>query len=272
MAGFKAQDFPCEGIPQQLEATTPADWLRITHAVGMNFSATEAALEELGNMFRYQGMDPIRILKRFAEIGRAAGRNWAKDAVFLISLHICRGTKVAKILKSVPEEAVPEITDVTNIYHIKDSKPVGDDITLARLALCFPLFTLRQLSNFRDQLTVQHHTMTDISPGYPIELMHPAFASLIWTSEEQVYNDLLDAHRLYLVELTRVINPEMRTKRVREIVDSFNQPLQAGVNSTFIDQNHRKISLVKLGVMNNRGVLIPEVTRAAEMFRRRLAE
>lgn len=229
-------------------------------------------LEELGKLFQYQGMDPIRILKRFASLGK--GRNWMKDAVFLISLHICRGTKIEKIAKSVLPEAKKEIDDLASIYQITESKPEPEDITLARLALCFPLFTCRQLANFEEQLTVKPHQMHDISPDYPVAMMHPAFASLICSpgGREQDVTDLMDAHRLYLVELTKVINPSMRSKPISEIVKSFEQPLQAGYSSTFTSPANRRASLEKLELVSKEGTLAKAVVDAAHVYRQKTGQ
>nr|BDX23333.1 nucleocapsid protein [Dabieshan tick virus]BDX23338.1 nucleocapsid protein [Dabieshan tick virus] len=260
------------GIPHIGEDPSPAEWARISHHMGMNLISDVAAMAELARLFRFQGMDPARIIQRVHALGTEAGRIWTKDVAFLISLHICRGTKVVKILKSVSQDVEPVIRELQRVYQITDAKPRGDDITLARLALCFPLLTLRQLEHFQDQMTVRHHTMQALSPGYPLALMHPAFASLVSNAmpNEQDTQDMLDAHRLYLVELTKVINPGLRTKPIREIADSFEQPLMAGYGSTFTDEANRKQSLKKLGVVTPAGELIQEVRNAAAVFRQLL--
>lgn len=90
------------GLPVPAAEPTPAEGARISHELGMSLEAPRAVLDELAEMFRFQGMDPARIIKRFAELG--AGRAWLKDVVYLISLHICRGTKISKIKKSVSPE------------------------------------------------------------------------------------------------------------------------------------------------------------------------
>lgn len=224
-----AQEVVFTGFPAVPEEPTPAEWARISHEMGMNCEATESVIKELAEMFRFRGMDPAAIIKKFAKIGKEAHRNWLKDAVYLIILHVCRGTKFSKIKKSVSPEAAAEIETLVTTYHLKEGKPVGDEITLARIALCFPLLTLRQVGLFKEHLTVKLHHMQELSPGYPVHMMHSAFASLICDQlGPEAVADLLDAHRLYLLELTKVINPPMRTKPVAEIAESFEQPLQAG--------------------------------------------
>ncbi|AJG39335.1 nucleocapsid protein [Yongjia Tick Virus 1] len=257
------------GLPSLPDVPTAADWSRVSFEMGMTGAPEVEAITELSEMFKYQGMDPAVIIKKFATLGKEAHRNWLNDAGFLIVLHICRGTQVTKIKKTVTPETATEIETLVATYKIKDKKPVGDDITLARIALCFPLLTLRQLSNFQDHLTVKHHHMEELSAGYPIQLMHSAFASLITTTagRQQDTQDLLDAHRLYLVELTKVINVGMKGKTVAEIAESFEQPLQAGFNSTFVSQSHRAASLRKLGVVDGNGSPIAAVRAAAQVYR-----
>nr|WFD55809.1 MAG: nucleocapsid protein [Okutama tick virus]WFD55813.1 MAG: nucleocapsid protein [Okutama tick virus]WFD55815.1 MAG: nucleocapsid protein [Okutama tick virus]WFD55817.1 MAG: nucleocapsid protein [Okutama tick virus]WFD55819.1 MAG: nucleocapsid protein [Okutama tick virus] len=260
------------GLPVVPDEPTAADWATISHEMGLKCDPNLAAIEELSEMFKYQGMDPAVIIRKFAKLGTLAKRTWLNDAAYLIVLHICRGTQVTKIKKTVTQETAAELETLVNTYQIKEKKPKGDDITLARIALCFPLMTLRQLTHFQEHLTVKHHQMTQISPGYPLQLMHASFASLIpsHAGKQQDALDFLDAHRLFLVELTKVINPDMRGKTVAEIAESFEQPLQAGFGSTFVSHENRVASLRKLGLVTADDSPIDEVRRAAVVYRTRL--
>lgn len=262
-----------QGLPVPVEEPTAAEWARLSREMGFNLEAAQSVFDELANMLKFRGMDPAQIIQRLYELGTAGQRpNWLKDVTYMIAMHICRGTKISKIKKSVSDETKNFIEQLERIYQLKETRPQGDDITLARIALSFPLLTLRLLPKFEEQLTVKHHHMTAISPNYPMALMHPAFASLVTAvpGRAQDTHDMLDAHRLYLVELTKVINPEMKLKTVREIAESFEQPLQAGFTSTFTDADTRRQSLTKLEVVDDRGRPVQAVVAAANKYRQLL--
>nr|AYK02327.1 nucleoprotein [Ponticelli III virus]AYK02331.1 nucleoprotein [Ponticelli II virus] len=219
---------------------------------------------ELVREFAYQGYDAARVIELVKSKG---GDNWKSDVKTMIIIALTRGNKPSKILSKMSPEAGRKFRELVVRYGLKGGNPGRDDLTLARVASAFAAWTVQAIKVVEQYLPVTGTAMDDLSPAYPRPMMHPCFAGLIDnTLPEETYKAILRAHSLFLDQFSRTINPQMRGKPKSEVAKSFEQPLQAAVNSRFLNSESKRKILRSTGVIDSNLKPAPAVEQAAKKF------
>lgn len=231
------------------------------------WSATE--VDDLVDMYAYQGFDPVVIQQEIVKKAKAGKRDWKKDVRNMIILNVTRGNKLDKMYNKMTDKARTALQDLRKCYDLKDSKPGAKDITLARVANVHGASTCALLPMVKDSLPVTPAHMNAISPGYPVHMMHTSFGGLI-NPDAVGANEIIDAHRLYLLEFSKVIN-RAAGKSAKEIAETFRAPLQSAINSQFLDGAQKIQILSKFGIYNANMKLAEPIQKAAEAYRKLIA-
>ncbi|AEB70980.1 nucleocapsid [Ixcanal virus] len=217
------------------------------------------------NEFAYQGFDAKRVLELLQQRG---GSSWQEDARKMIVLALTRGNKIEKMVLKMSEEGKKTVLALKKKYQLKSGNPGRDDLTLSRVAAALAGWTCQALPHVENFLPVTGEAMDALSPGFPRCLMHPSFAGLVDTTLPPDTQDaILAAHSLFLVQFSKVINPNLRGKPKGEVVASFKQPMLAAVNGGFIGPDKRRRMLQSLGVVDVNGVPSEAIKVAANKFR-----
>ncbi|AWW17497.1 nucleocapsid protein [Kaisodi virus] len=222
-----------------------------------------AEVDQLVELYAYQGFDPAVIQREI--IRRAGVRDWKKDVRNMIILNVTRGNKLDKMASKMSDEAKAALQELRKVYDLKDSRPGAKDITLARVANVHGASTCAMLHLVADVLPVTRAHMDTISKGYPVYMMHTSFGGLI-NMNGLGAQEIVDAHKLYLVEFSKVIN-RSGGKSTKEIVESFKAPLQSAISSQFLTGQQKTAILTKLGAYDANNKLAEGVTAAARAFR-----
>ncbi|AEL29655.1 nucleocapsid [Nile warbler virus] len=251
--------------------TTEVDWVRFA----IDLSDAQWDDEEITafiNLFQYQGFDATVVLRRIHELAQRAGldRNqMIRDIRALIVLHLTRGNKLSSIEKRLSEAGKKEFALLKARYHLVDKAKEAADLTLSRIAIANAGLTCRLLPQVVTHTAVTRSRMESLSPEYPVQMMHNAFAGLIdETLPEESIKDLVDAHRLYLLEFSRTINVKHRGMEAREILDANDSALQAGLASSFLTPPQKRAYLKAFKLVDENGRVPRAVTQAALALRK----
>ncbi|AII79355.1 nucleoprotein [Khasan virus] len=220
----------------------------------------------LVELYAYQGFDPTVIQQEIVRKATLGKRDWKADVRNMIILNVTRGNKLDKMAAKMTDKAKDALKDLRRIYELKDSKPGAKDITLARVANVHGASTCSMLRLVPESLPVPHSHMNTLSQGYPVSMMHTSFGGLINPNAPGA-QDVTDAHKLYLVEFSRVIN-RAGGKSVGEIVESFRTPLASAIGSQFLKDPQKNAILKNLGIYDENMHISEKVVAAAETFRR----
>ncbi|KAL1484977.1 hypothetical protein MTO96_032262 [Rhipicephalus appendiculatus] len=108
--------------------------------------------------------------------------------------------------------------------------------------------------------------MQKMVPAYPAAMMTTAFAALIPQGEAYTAT-IRDAHYLYIAELMKLVDLQMRPKPNWEVVDNFEGCASALEKSFPATKGERVRCMQKWNILVD-GVCCEAVTNAAELFRR----
>ncbi|API68887.1 nucleocapsid protein [Joa virus] len=216
------------------------------------------------NEFAYEGFSAQRIIQLVQERGP---QTWQTDVKMMIVLALTRGNKPAKMIEKMSAEGKKKATRLITMYNLKSGNPGRDDLTLSRVASAFAGWTCQALAVLHPYLPVTGASMDSISPGYPRAMMHPSFAGLIDNSIPEAFlQTVVDAHALYLLQFSRVINKNMRGQPKSVVVSSFLQPMNAAIVSGFISHDKRRKMLMAFGIVDQNGKPTQAVETAAKAF------
>ncbi|API68875.1 nucleocapsid protein [Ambe virus] len=230
-----------------------------------NAGVSPAEIQDWVREFAYQGFDAHRIIELLRTLG---GDAWQADARRMIVLGLTRGNKLEKMVMRMSDKGKQATADLVRKYKLKSGNPSRDELTLSRVAAALAGWTCQALVAVQEHLPITGSYMDSVSPGYPRQMMHPSFAGLVDPTIPQTHLDtVLEAHSLYLVHFSRMINPELRGRPRSEVVATFRQPMLAAVNSNFITPEQRRKFLVSFGIVNSNGVPSAQVTAAANVFK-----
>ncbi|AIU95030.1 nucleoprotein [Silverwater virus] len=221
----------------------------------------------LVDLYAYQGFDPAVIQAEIVKRATAKNRDWKKDVRNMIILNVTRGNKLDKMMSKMTEEARKEVQTLRSVYNLKDTKPGAKDITLARVANVHGASTCSLLQLVAENLPVPLSFMNSLSPNYPVAMMHTSFGGLINDGLNDA-QDIIDAHKLYLIEFSKVIN-RAGGKSVHDIEESFRIPLASAIASQFMRDEQKNAILTKLGIVGVNLTAAPGVKAAAQVYRQR---
>ncbi|AFH08734.1 nucleocapsid [Grand Arbaud virus] len=249
---------------------TDIDWVRFALEAA-SASWSEEEIRDFINLFQYQGFDATVILRRLTELSERAGQDKAKlhrDLRGLIVLHLTRGNKLASIEKRLSDEGKKEFAALRARYQLVDKAKEAEDLTLSRIAIANAGLTCRLLPQVTTHTAVTLSRMQSLSPEYPVHMMHNAFAGLIdETMPESTIRDLVDAHRLYLLEFSRTINIKHRGMEPKAILDANDAALQAGLASSFLPPAKKREYLIMFRLVTTNAEATRPVQAAAAVLR-----
>ncbi|AHK60935.1 nucleocapsid protein [Gabek Forest virus] len=212
--------------------------------------------------FEYQGFDPRIVVKLVSEV-----EGWQTDVKKMIILALTRGNKPEKMVTKMSAKGREEVAKLVKKYKLKSGNPGRNDLTLSRVAAAFASWTCNAIYHVQYYLPVTGNHMDAISKNYPRPMMHPSFAGLIDPAmrDRQI---LIEAHSLFLIEFAQKINVNLRGKSKAEICLSFDQPLNAAINSNFLTSAQKLKALTALGIIDDHQKPSKDVVNAADAFRR----
>ncbi|AGA82739.1 nucleoprotein [Medjerda Valley virus] len=219
---------------------------------------------EIVKEFAYQGYDAARVIELVKEKG---GDKWKEDVKTLIVIALTRGNKPTKIMEKMSTSGKIKFRALVAKYGLKSGNPGRDDLTLARIASAFAAWTIQAIKVVESYLPVTGAAMDELSAGYPRPMMHPCFGGLIDnTLPEETVTALVKAHSLFLDAFSRTINPSLRSRTKAEVAKSFEQPLNAAINSRFLSSDAKRKILKSAGVIDTNLKPAPAVEQAAKKF------
>ncbi|ABD38733.1 nucleocapsid [Rift Valley fever virus] len=222
-------------------------------------------IEQWVREFAYQGFDARRVIELLKQYG---GADWEKDAKKMIVLALTRGNKPRRMMMKMSKEGKATVEALINKYKLKEGNPSRDELTLSRVAAALAGWTCQALVVLSEWLPVTGTTMDGLSPAYPRHMMHPSFAGMVDPSLPGDYlRAILDAHSLYLLQFSRVINPNLRGRTKEEVAATFTQPMNAAVNSNFISHEKRREFLKAFGLVDSNGKPSAAVMAAAQAYK-----
>ncbi|AEL29650.1 nucleocapsid [Sandfly fever Naples virus] len=237
--------------------------------IAVNFaseSIDESTISAWVSDFAYQGFDAKRVIALIKERG---GENWKEDVKKMIVLSLTRGNKPAKMILKMSDKGKKEVNDLITRYKLKSGNPSRDDLTLSRVAAAFAGWTCQAAEYVQEYLPVTGRAMDAFSADFPRALMHPSFAGLIDQElPSSAMTDIVHAHCLFMIQFSKTINPTIRSASKDEIVASFDRPMQAAINSTFLTSAQRRAMLKTLGVINDNLKVSTAVSSAAKAFKK----
>nr|AFN73045.1 nonstructural protein [Manawa virus] len=247
----------------------PQDWVKYIEEIEGSPIAPDEVQAWIAE-FQYQGFDPMTIIKTIWERGTQAGKNKAeiiKDVQAMIILHLTRGNKVEKMKKKMSQAGAAATQRLITVYNLKEKATASTDLTLSRVAIVNAGLTCTILPLVKDHMAVTASEMNRDSEGYPVNMMHGSFASMIDPSlPQETIQIILDAHKLFLVRFSQKINPAAKGKSVKEIVDDNKQALTAALTSTFMPDDVKLNHLVKWNIVDKHAIVKEHVVRAAKKF------
>ncbi|GAB0087026.1 hypothetical protein DMENIID0001_012810 [Sergentomyia squamirostris] len=220
---------------------------KISQLIGA-FSAED--IDAVAKEFAYVGFEPTVIIKKIVR-GRSASE-CQEDILSMIVIAVTRGNNHAKIKKNASVNVLAKINRLIDFYKIKDGRPERQDtVTFARIALAFGDTTLKLLPHLGQYLPVQPRRMLKYTDGYPVQMMHSAFAGYI-TSQIGENNKklLVSAFCLYMLEFSRTIAPADKKNRTRRmIIAEFMPAVEASITSEFVPHEKRLATLLEFGIV-----------------------
>ncbi|AKF42394.1 N protein [Capira virus] len=229
-------------------------------------SIDESTIAAWVSDFAYQGFDAKQVI---ILIKKRGGENWKEDVKKMIVLSLTRGNKPSKMVNKMSDEGKKVVNELISKYKLKTGNPARDDLTLSRIAAAFAGWTCQAAEYVQDYLPVTGRAMDALSDKYPRALMHPSFAGLIDpTLPDDAVKDIVHAHCLFMIQFSKTINPSLRSSTKTEIVNSFDRPMQAAINSPFLTAENRRAMLTTLGVINSNLKPSAAVVAAAKAYRK----
>ncbi|AEA30073.1 nucleocapsid [Echarate virus] len=215
--------------------------------------------------FAYQGFDARRVIELLKTRG---GDTWMEDAKQMIILCLTRGNKPSKMVNKMSEKGKKIVNGLIKKYSLKEGNPSRDDLTLSRITAALAGYTCQATEVVEEYLPVTGRHMDGLSKNYPRPMMHPSFAGLIDPSlPSDVLSFITDAFSLFMVQFSRTINPRNRGLSTAEVVSTFDRPMNAAINSSFLSHEQRKSFLKNLGILDSNMQAAEHVKAAAKVFR-----
>ncbi|AKF42392.1 N protein [Campana virus] len=216
--------------------------------------------------FAYQGFDARQVINLVKQRG---GDDWKEDVKKMIVLSLTRGNKPSRMVTKMSESGQKIVNDLISKYKLKSGNPGRNDLTLSRVAAAFAGWTCQAAEVVQDYLPVTGRAMDALSDKFPRAIMHPSFAGLIDpTLPENVVEDIVHAHCLFMIQFSKTINPSLRSSSKSEVVSSFDRPMQAAINSPFLTAANRRDMLMSLGLISSNLKPSAAVTAAAKAYRK----
>ncbi|ALS88187.1 viral sRNA Nucleoprotein [Dashli virus] len=227
----------------------------------------ETVIQDWLQAFAYQGFDARTIIQNLVQLG---GKGWEEDAKKMIILSLTRGNKPKKMVERMSPEGARDVKSLVAKYKIVEGRPGRNGITLSRVAAALAGWTVQAVEVVENFLPVPGSAMDRMcGQAYPRQMMHPSFAGLIDpTLDQEDFNAILDAHKLFLYMFSKTINVNLRGASKRDIEESFSQPMLAAINSSFIDNTQRRAFLTKFGIITSGARATAVVKKIAEVYRK----
>jgi hypothetical protein len=214
------------------------------------YNSVEALLEAIGDQsldqiaslmklysssFEYQGFNPRYIIGLISERCRRYSLNEKKMVVLAIGTLISRGTKVAKIKNKSLEEYKASLERLSRILTTKTGQSLTkDDITLPRIAACYPELTARFVVKLDK----------NIIPGF--ESLNPLLRSHCFAAvcpSDSSYMEHAKANVLWNIEFDRMVRPRDPTPATKTALY-----WKAAHASIIMSNEDRKKLMTELGI------------------------
>lgn len=252
-----------ESIPTALKA-----WYTGTSAVNFDFDRVTPEISAAASLYGYGGFDTKQCCKIATEMAMQNGRKergFMNDLSAIISMYLFRGTNLSTIRAEMCDTGKAFFDDLIAMYDLRSGNLPNNGLTLARVSLTFSGLTVTKAIKWKDSLPVPHSRMNSIVPNYPAAMMTTAFSGLIPHGEAYT-STITNAHFLYLKELIKFTDPQMRFKPHWEVIESFKGFASAAPDNCPLDKADCVELMEKWGILVA-GVCSEPVTKAAERFR-----
>ncbi|XP_037275739.2 uncharacterized protein LOC119168436 [Rhipicephalus microplus] len=186
----------------------------------------------------------------------------------MVNLFVACGSNVSKMEERLDTQEFAMFKRLEKRYNLLEKATAGNVLTLSRVATTFYYATVYATVQLRDRLPVSLEEMCLKSPDYPVAMMSEAFLFLIPRGFDGE-KDYVHAHYLFLGELTRMTNQELRNALPSAVLDAFKDAAKAALRARDSRDYTRKEKLLKtLGLTTTEGVPSFAVLAAARVYRR----
>lgn len=204
--------------------------------------STAAVGAELFQNFSYLGFDPKVVAAKIIAKGKLAGKTdaqIAQDITYMVVILLVRGSRISAMPRKTAANHQRTIQGLIDTYSIQDQARAQTDITLPRVAACFPSIVVRAYQQNPGLVRFP------VNPVHDLEICYlPGIASLIpstdaWT---HMYNNVVAAQREISTQLQawgRRRNPNQQNQ------DNTEQIVTAARTSNYLTDN-QKISILGL--------------------------
>lgn len=173
-------------------------------------------------------------------------------------------------MRSMSDQGRTRVTELQTRYGLKNS--VGDDrrnaITLSRVAMAFPWLPCGYSQESENPVVTDDY-MQQYVPGYPRQILHPAFSAMIpRTLPAASIEVLLGAFLLYQCKFASIVTkkPGQAAKRPSECETFTRQFAVVSMSKAYIPDQERAQRLINYGIMNAAGLLNNAVIQANNRY------
>ena len=197
----------------------------------------ETEVEGLMSQLDYTGFNPVeqraRLLAKIEE-----GEFDLKDIGTALSIYLKRGSKISNMTNKMSAEGKLQVKAIQTRLSLKDTgRVIGESqITLPRLASCFPDYLAKLMKKFPN-----HVKFTHFARNLPDCLRFPAAASMIPVEED----DLSELHQEWMAAFGELINSKSKARNVHQDEEYYN----IARNSAMFTSDERYELMVSLGVL-----------------------
>lgn len=200
-------------------------------STSLNFDLDTSILGDMfdNDVFAYQGFSPeltksilMSIEKNFDVLHKDIG---------LLCYALCsRGSKARKMTAKMSEQGKVGLNALITKYKIIDSVPkTKEDITLARVGACFPVYCLRIMQSGKGRV------VGVVPMGYPRELCFISAASIIPVNRR----DLFELYLEWSTSFNRVVNMGKNEDKVEMYANII-------WNANVLTEAEKKLALIRV--------------------------
>jgi hypothetical protein len=143
----------------------------------------EKVIDDFISLFSYEGFDPLYTYAILKEKSAKLKSDFAGDMSTFIAFVVLKGTTIRKM--KISSEGAEKIKALISRYGVKtkDGPKTKSDLTLGRIASCFPIL----ISKFIDSLA-DYEPTGGVVAGLPLRYHFPGAPAIIPKDEERAYN------------------------------------------------------------------------------------
>ena len=197
---------------------------------------------------------------------KGAKRDDVKDDIIkMIIIGVERGNMITTMHERSSETAAKIIRDLKKDYALVDKPGKSlNALTLSRVALAFPHLAC-EYSAMAFSRTVP---ASSLPVDFPLQMTHSAFANLIPVSNNNIMMELSQMLLYYQVRFSMVVDKKAKRGTYEECKEKCLKYIEAGYNSTYVDEEKRVELLVGWGILITASKMSPNTIKVSNAVKK----